>query len=94
MTNTIDNLTLRTVDGWIASETGKNLIKELFPPNYTAPVIKILTLVVKAPCYVLINGEKVYVDPSLGLNYHNSFKPIGQLEFLDAGIMYHMAYGV
>lgn len=91
---TTQNMKLRTVDGWVASEVGKNLIKDLFPPNYTAPVIKKLSLVVKTACYVMINDEKVYVDPILGLNYDTDFTPIGKLEFLEAGIMYHMAFGV
>ena len=88
------NLKITSSDGWQTSVADKNIIEDLFPPNYTVKEVKYISLMVSDDCYVSINGgEPLFVDHRLGIDYDVNFEPIKSLKFTSSNFNYYFLAG-
>lgn len=58
----------------------------LFDPSYTHPKIRKIAMTVNKDCFVIINGDRIKVLSSLGLNWEITDTPIHSLVMETQGV--------
>lgn len=65
----------------------------LFDPNYTRPKIRKLAMTVDKDCFLIINGDRIKVLASLGLNWEVTDTPIHSLVMETQGVSIYAIIG-
>lgn len=100
MAEPINLLKPKTSDGWVSSVADEDIIKPLFPPEFTDPSIATISLLVKQECKIEVilkntANEKIPYElsivPNGGLELDERFGRIYSFKFLDGGIEHYWA---
>lgn len=71
------------------SNANENLMRKelnLFDPSYTRPKIRKMAMTVDRDCFLVINGDRIKVLASLGLNWETTDTPIHSLVMETQGV--------
>ena len=95
MSRLINLLYPKSSDGWQVSESGKEIIDELFNENFSKPSFKTLSLLVKEECQVeLVLGDKGVKEvltllPETSLELDMRFQYLYSFKFITPNINYY-----
>ena len=78
------------------SEANENLMRKelnLFDASYTKPKIRKMSLTVDKDCFVIINGDRIKVLATLGLNWELNDTPIHSFVMETQGVSIYAIVG-